>query len=217
MLQNIKYEIKLWQKGIVNVTGIDEVGRGCLAGPLVTAAVIWPPTIVEWVNNDVEKFDLLSQIKDSKKLSAAKRNTLAQFIKENSTAYAIYEIDSVEIDKHGVGEANKKALKQVVINLSKKNSKFKIEHVLIDHFKVFTQTKEYPETSITNGDELSISIASASIIAKVYRDTLMQEHFHKKYPQYGFAKHVGYGTKTHKEAIFKYGYSPIHRQSFKLK
>ena len=166
------------------------------------------------------ELSFLLEITDSKKVSPRKREKLADLIKNYCLEYFIVEVSSEEIDELGVGEANKKALRKAALGI--KN----VEHVLVDHFSIFSsENKTYQsqdnrmipisETPITNGDLLSISIASASIIAKVYRDKLMREKFHPLYPEYGFDKHVGYGTKLHLEAISKYGPCKIHRKSFR--
>ena len=225
-LTNIEYEKELWGRGLKFVIGVDEVGRGCLAGPLVACAVAWSPEIAtfDWEKMKSEKasneLSFLLEITDSKKVSPRKREKLADLIKNYCLEYFIVEVSSEEIDELGVGEANKKALRKAALGI--KN----VEHVLVDHFSIFSsENKTYQsqdnrmipisETPITNGDLLSISIASASIIAKVYRDKLMREKFHPLYPEYGFDKHVGYGTKLHLEAISKYGPCKIHRKSFR--
>lgn len=224
MFNNISYETALWNSGLKYVAGVDEVGRGSFAGPLVTAAVVWSPEIATLDKNHKMTLSLL-EIKDSKKLTSKKREKLSTFIKNNCFEYTIIEVSSKEIDKYGVGEINKKALRDAVIKLKKS------EHVLVDHFSIFSkqEQKNVPnlqpasksmtitETSIRQGDAKSISIASASIIAKVYRDNLMKTKYHSMYPQYGFDSHVGYGTKKHKEAIKVNGLCPIHRKSFKIR
>jgi len=236
-LSNIKYEKALWDKGVKIVAGVDEVGRGCLAGPLVACAVVWPPEIATWNINSTDLYKTLLLITDSKKITLKRREVLSDFIIKNCVQYALVEISSEEIDQHGVGEANKKALETAALSIKG------VEHVLVDHYKIF-EGKAYARnsgqepvirlrrmkldcnecehtlpssTSITKGDLLSISIASASIVAKVYRDKIMREKFHPIYPQYGFDKHVGYGTKKHLDAIKKHGQTLIHRKSFNTK
>ncbi len=216
MLAKLTYEIDLWNKGIVNIAGVDEVGRGALAGPIVGAAVMWDTSILNWEVDQPDKYKLLVQIRDSKKLLLKKRELLSDFIKDNSKAYAICEISNDEIDKNGISTANKKVLKNSVILLENK-SKFKVDHILTDFIHIADQNYNYTETPIKGGDNLSLSIASASIIAKVYRDALMKSTYHQKYPLYGFDKHVGYGTKAHMDAIRENGLSDAHRKSYKLK
>lgn len=210
MFENLSYEKELWSQGLTRVAGVDEVGRGCIAGPLVTAAVIWPKDLLEWTEDvESEQFKLLIKIRDSKKVTKRNRNLLSEFIKENCLAYSIVEISPEEIDANGVGEANKKALREAIFKLDS------VEHAFIDHFNIFNPN-EVPHTPINGGDNLSISISAASIIAKVYRDNLMETKYHESYPLYGFNKHVGYGTKAHIEAVKKHGLSEIHRKSFKI-
>lgn len=206
----LNYEKTLWEKGFKYIAGVDEVGRGPFAGPLVTSAVIWDQSFIN--KNWQDPKSLLHKIKDSKKLNEKTKIELAKYIKDNCLEYTIIEITAHQIDKNGVGEANKNALIEAVIKL-----KTKSDHVLIDHFKLESKLITMPTTSITKGDSLSLSIASASIIAKVYRDNLMKNKYHKKYPQYGFDTNVGYGTKKHKEAILSFGLTEIHRKSYNIK
>lgn len=191
-------ESKLWEKGFKSICGIDEVGRGCFAGPVVAGAVIF--------SNDCV---LPEGIADSKLLKPRQREKLAISIKRCALAWAIAEITVDKINKFGIGKATQMAFRKVIKNLDKKP-----DFVLIDAFyiKHFNRKNQKP---IKDGDKISASIAAASIIAKVYRDKLMKK-LHKKYPQFGFSKHKGYGTKFHQEAIRKYGLSRIHRRSFNL-
>ncbi len=207
--ENLKYESTLWNSGTGIIAGVDEVGRGPLAGPIVAAAVVWPKVILEWTTDtEHPHFKILQKIKDSKKVTLKNRELLDEFIKSNCQHYAIIEISSEEIDKNGVGECNIKSLEQAALSIKG------IEHVLVDHHKIF-KTQPTPETtSITEGESHSISIAAASIIAKVYRDNLMKNKYHNLYPEYSFDSNVGYGTKKHLEAIKAYGITPIHRKSF---
>lgn len=204
-LHNISYEKALWEKGITIIAGADEVGRGAIAGPLVVAAVSWKQKTINHLIN--KKKPEIYLIDDSKKLSIKKREVLYKFIIKNADQYSIKEFDNTEIDKNRVGEVNKKALAEALLNIND------IEYALIDYFKIDIGI---PSTSIPKGDQKSISIASASIIAKVYRDNLMSKTYHLIYPQYGFNKNVGYGTKTHMNAIKTYGLCPIHRKSYNL-
>ena len=205
-LNNISYEKSLWEKGLQIIAGADEVGRGAIAGPIVTAAVSWDFQKLNKILED-QNITEIYKINDSKKLSEKNRALLSEFIIKNANQFSIVEIDNNEIDKNGVGKANKKALEKACQNI--KN----LEYALIDYFKI---NLEIPVLSITKGDQKSLSIASASIIAKVYRDNLMKEKYHKIYPQYGFDKNVGYGTKAHMQAIKTFGLTPIHRKSYNL-
>lgn len=187
----------LWQKGINFVAGVDEVGRGAFAGPLVAAAVILP-----------KKFKI-NGINDSKLLTPKHRETLSEYIKSFAVSFYISEISVDYINKFGVGIANQKAFLECV-----KNIKQKTDFVLVDGFEIDAYDKKL-QKAIIKGDQKSISIAAASILAKVYRDNLMT-NVDKTFPQYGFAKHKGYGTKMHQEAIQRHGLCIQHRTSFNL-
>lgn len=190
----LEYEQNLYKSGIKLIAGIDEVGRGPLIGPVVAAAVILPKN---FYNKD---------IKDSKKISEKKRNTLYKIIEENAISIGIGVISSERIDEINIYEATKEAMKEAINNLN-----IKPEHLLIDAMKLKTNI---PSTSIIKGDAKSQSIAAASIIAKVYRDNLMYE-LDKVYPMYDLKNNKGYGTKKHLEAIQKYGVIKEHRKTFK--
>lgn len=177
------------------VAGIDEAGRGPLAGPVVCACVIMP----------LEKNKIIDGINDSKKLSPKKREILFDKIINTALAYSIVEIDEKTIDKINILEATKLGMKKALeeLNLSP-------DIVLIDAVKLGS---EYEEEAIIHGDSLSYNIAAASILAKVYRDRKMVE-LASVYPEYHFEKHKGYGTKEHIELLKKYGKCEIHRDSF---
>ena len=180
----LKYEKELYDKNIKLIAGVDEVGRGPLVGPVVAAAVILP------VNYHLEGLN------DSKKLSEKKRNELYPMIIRDAISYGIGVIDSKKIDEVNIYEASRLAMYDAI-----KNLKVKPEHILVDAMPLYL---DIPSTSIIHGDALSASIAAASIVAKVTRDNMMYE-LDKKYPNYGFAKHKGYPTKSHLEALSKYG------------
>ncbi len=189
-------ENKIVEDGYTLIAGIDEAGRGPWAGPLVAAAVIL----------DIKNFTS-EEVNDSKKLTAKKREALSPWIKENCLAWAVGEVSSEEIDTLGLQLGNKTAMKRAIEKLD-----IKPEFILTDYVgKIDFRT---PFRTIKSGDQISLSIASASIIAKVYRDGLMQD-LAKQYPLYGFEKHKGYGTKLHQEMIQEHGICPIHRQCFK--
>lgn len=192
--QLYRYENMLYQKGIQYVAGVDEAGRGPLAGPVFAAAVILPPHIV------------IEGINDSKKLSEKKREELFDIIIEKAVSYKIVSVSEQEIDRINIKNA---AYKAMVCSVEK--MKVKPQHVLVDGNDI--EGLAVPHTNIVKGDSLSISIAAASILAKVTRDRLIKD-LDAIYPQYGFAKHKGYGTKEHIEAIRKYGICPVHRKSF---
>lgn len=188
-----QYERELLQKNIQLIAGIDEVGRGPLVGPVVASAVILP------VNYQLEG------LTDSKKLSEKKREKFYEILKKDALAIGIGIIYQDVIDKINIYEATKLAMKEAVKNLS-----IKPEHLLIDAMPLET---DIPSTSIIKGDAKSLSIAAASVIAKVTRDRMLLE-LDKKYPMYDFKNNKGYPTKTHLEAIKKYGIIPEHRQSY---
>ncbi len=193
----LEFECKIWNAGLKKIAGVDEAGRGPLAGPVVAAAVIFP----EGYYND--------DINDSKKLSPAKREKLYDVICRNAVCYNVAMIDNNIIDEINILNATFAAMKSAIRGLV-----CKPDHLLIDgnRFCEF----DIPFSLIVKGDSKSISIAAASILAKVTRDRIMNE-LTFEYPEYKLAKHKGYGTKEHIELIKYFGKSPIHRKSFLLK
>ena len=184
-----------YSKGLKLVAGIDEAGRGPLAGPVVASTVILPENCI------------IDDLNDSKKLSPKKRELLFEIIKEKALFYAISIIDNYIIDKINILQATLLAMKNSILQLEKKP-----DICLIDgNCKV--KDLDIAQETIVGGDAKSAAIAAASILAKVTRDNLMCEYA-KKYPLYGFDKHKGYGTKKHIEAINQYGVCPIHRMTF---
>ena len=178
------------------VAGVDEVGRGPLAGPIVAAAVV--------LNNNDK--DLILRINDSKKISKDLREELSEIIKTKAISYSIAIKSNKEIDELGIGYCNNEIFKEAISSLN-----IKPDIVLSDGYTIkgFDMNNE----AVIKGDTKSAAIACASIIAKVYRDKLMEE-YSEKYTHYGFEKNVGYGTKEHMEAIVKHGSCDIHRESF---
>lgn len=189
-----EYEEALQDKGYKYVAGVDEVGRGPLAGPVVVAAVILPQN------------KRIKGINDSKKLTEKKREELYKVIMKEAVAVSIAYVYEDVVDEINIYEATKKGMLEAVEKLS-----VKPEHVLIDAMPL--HELEIEHTSIIHGDALSASIGAASIIAKVTRDHFM-EKMDFKYPNYGFKRHKGYCTKEHLEALEKYGPCEIHRKSF---
>lgn len=177
------------------IAGIDEAGRGPLAGPVVCACVVMP----------LEKEKMIEQVNDSKQLSSKKREKLYDEIVKVALDYTIIEIDEKTIDEINVLNATKLGMKRALESL-----KIKPDIVLIDAVKIDSDIRQ---ENIIKGDTLSYNIAAASILAKVYRDRLMIK-LSEKYPQYNFAKHKGYGTREHINALKIYGKCPIHRESF---
>ena len=190
----LEYERGLYNEGIDLIAGVDEVGRGPLYGPVVTAAVILP------------KNYYLEGLTDSKKLTPKKRDKFYDIIMNDAISVSIGMCDNNVIDEINIYEATKVAMYEAINNLS-----VKPEHILIDAMKL--ESLDIPSTSIIKGDAKSESIAAASVIAKVTRDRMMEAE-DKIHPEYGFANHKGYPTKAHIEAVKKYGVLDLHRKTF---
>ena len=190
----LKYEKALYKNGVKLIAGVDEVGRGPLVGPVVAAAVILP------VNYHLEGLN------DSKKLTEKKRERFYDILMQEAVAIGIGEASAKEIDEINIYQASKLAMMRAL-----KNLKIKPEHVLVDAMPL--KEIDIPSTSIIHGDALSLSIAAASVIAKVTRDRMMIE-LDKKYPEYGFAQHKGYPTKKHLEVLQKYGVLDNYRFTY---
>ncbi len=195
MFAMLQYENKAESQGYLHIAGVDEAGRGPLAGPVVASAVILPANVS------------LDGLTDSKKLTLKQREHFFPLIKQVAVAYAIETVSSEVIDEINILQASLLAMKQAVEKLSQQ-----ADLLLIDgNQRVKTSTDQW---TIVKGDNLSLSIAAASVLAKVTRDKLM-EGYHAEYPQYEFARHKGYGTKLHRDRIMQYGPCPIHRRSFR--
>ena len=188
------FENEGYEKGFTYIGGIDEAGRGPLAGPVVAAVVVFKPgTKIEGIN-------------DSKKLSEAKRDELFEIIKEEALDYGIGIVQKDEIDEYNILNATYMAMKKAVNCLKQKP-----DYLLVDAAHI--PDVDIEQKSVIKGDSKSISIAAASILAKVTRDSIMYE-YDKMYPEYGFASHKGYGTDQHYKAIREHGITSIHRRSF---
>ncbi len=188
------YEKKANQKGFRLVAGVDEAGRGPLAGPVVSAAVILPYG------------GCIEGVKDSKKLTPAKRDRMYDIIRDAALGVGIGIVDVPEIDRINIFQAALRSMAAAVENLCPE-----ADFLLIDgKFPIGTKCAQQP---VVKGDSLSISIAAASIIAKVTRDRIMDQ-YHIQYPLYGFNRHKGYGTREHREAIIDFGCCPVHRKTF---
>ena len=191
-------EDKVWSEDPAKyIIGADEVGRGSFAGPICAAAV----------KINYSHLGLLNNVKDSKKLSAKKREEIFSMVEENNIEYSFNESSNTFIDQFGIKNANEKVLTDSISDIYTGN-----EIVYVDHFKI----NDFKSISVVRGEDNCRAIALASIIAKVLRDNLMIK-FSEKYPEYSFEKNKGYGTKDHRVAISKYGLSNIHRKSFSLK
>jgi ribonuclease HII len=193
----LQYEKALWGRGVQLIAGVDEAGRGPLAGPVVAAAVIFPEDV------------FIAAVNDSKKLTPQKRLELVPIIQKESIAFATGVVCEKTIDQINILQASFEAMRLALEQLS-----VSPQHVIVDGKSI----PHIPcrQTPIIHGDQKCFSIAAASIIAKVTRDQLM-EVYDRMYPQYGFIKHKGYGTRQHIAALRKYGFSPIHRRSFRVK
>lgn len=191
------YERKLMEKGYTLVAGVDEAGRGPLAGPVVASAVI------------LEVDTQIIGLRDSKKISEKKREGVYEDIKSKAIAFAYDVVDVQYIDDHNILNATLMAMKNAVCKLP-----VKPEYIFVDALRI--PDIDIPQESIVHGDSVCACIAAASVIAKVERDKIMRS-YDLLYPQYGFCKHKGYGTKEHINSIKKHGFCPIHRKSFSIR
>jgi len=192
-----KKEKELWQRGYEHIVGIDEVGRGAWAGPIVAAGVIF------------ENSKVIKGLRDSKKVTALRREQLVEEIKAKALSWTIEVLDNNVIDEIGVGQANALVIDKVINGLT-----IRPQYCLIDKASVKEYKIMIPWETIVKGDTKIFSIAAASILAKVARDKIMLK-LAKKYPEYGFELHKGYGTKLHMQKLDEYDISKIHRKSYK--
>ena len=192
-----EFELHALRLGFDTIAGVDEAGRGPLAGPVVAAAVIFPSGYTN------------GEIRDSKKLTPLKREILYKIIRSDAISVGLGAIEASAIDRINILQATLAAMKAAVLNLSPQP-----DYILIDGINNI-DIPIHQET-IIRGDSLSISVAAASIIAKVSRDQIM-DRYHALYPQYNFLKNKGYGTREHREAVKEYGRCKIHRRSFRIK
>ena len=197
------FETDLWNSGLQHIAGLDEAGRGALAGPVAVGAVILP-------NDKMLLSSTLSGARDSKQMTPLERDSLVPKIRASALAWAVGFATAEEIDMQGIVRATRlaalRALHQFTIT----------PQYLLTDFRLELPQLEIPQTSLIKGDARCLSIACASILAKTERDALMCE-LDSQYPDYGLAKHKGYGTQAHRSAMMRLGLSPIHRRSFKLK
>jgi len=221
-LPSFWYEKKIWKKGYKTVAGTDEVGRGCFAGPVIAAAVVFSSTL----NTKYEIPDTVV-IDDSKRMRPKEREKSADWIKKNALGWGIGEVPVSDINRLGMAKATKKAFRRAVSAVRKRLNK-RIDYLLIDAFFIpyipglpTRRKKTRRQLPIVDGDQKSISIASASIIAKVYRDKLMTSLSKQstrnaaiQYKVYGWGRNKGYGTKEHQRAILRYGITRYHRKVF---
>jgi ribonuclease HII len=189
-------EEKLIAAGISHIAGVDEAGRGACAGPLVVAAVI----LID------PQDSILSEVRDSKELTAHKREELFEIIISASITYAIIEISPEEIDAIGLHKSNLEGMRRAISAL-----KIEPQYVLTDGYSI--EGLNAPSLAVWKGDQVAITISAASILAKVYRDRIM-DMYDDKYPGYGFASHKGYVTRSHQKSLSQLGVSEIHRRSY---
>ncbi len=200
--ERISFERELWQKGFQLVAGVDEAGRGPLAGPVVAAAVILPQA---WRDGGFD--ERLRDLNDSKQLTEAQREAFFAILTAHpEIRHGIATVDAAVIDRINILQATHRAMNEALAQFQPPP-----EHVLVDGRSV--KSMKFPQTALVKGDSLSYSIAAASVLAKVTRDRLMLE-FDVEFPGYGFAAHKGYGTPQHLAAIAEHGPCPIHRRSF---
>ena len=201
-IDRFEFERELWSRGVTRVAGVDEAGRGPLAGPVVAAAVIFPPALMK------AGFDeRLRDLNDSKQLTERQREDFFLILTSNSEIrYALAVVDAAVIDRINILQATHQAMNEALARLQPQP-----EHVLVDGQPVKSMT--LPNTALVKGDERSYSIAAASVLAKVTRDRMMLEYA-ARFSGYGFAEHKGYGTPQHLVALAERGPCPIHRRSF---
>jgi len=195
------FESQLWEKGNRFIAGVDEAGRGALAGPVSAGVLVLPP--------DPEIQRQLKGMHDSKKLTRVKREEFAGRIHELALAYGVGFASAGEIDRLGILQATRLAIQNALSQLG-----IEPDHLLVDFISL--PECNIPQICIVKGDERSLSIAGASILAKVARDDLMQQ-LDRLYPEYGLAAHKGYGTHAHRAVLTRLGPSPVHRMSFKFR
>lgn len=192
----LDFELQAQTDGFRFVAGVDEVGRGCLAGPVVAGACILDP-----------QKPLPEGLDDSKKLTPKRREEIAEELRSSAIAYSIGQVEADEIDRINILQATRRAMLAAIADLRPF-----ADFLLIDALQL--KESPLPQRAIIKGDAISASIAAASILAKTFRDALMHDH-DREFPQYGFASHVGYGTKEHLDALQLHGACPLHRKTFR--
>ncbi|MDI9475946.1 MAG: ribonuclease HII [Natronincolaceae bacterium] len=198
-MPTLDIENEIWDEGYNCIAFCDEVGRGCLFGSVLAAAVVMPRGLI------------IEGVKDSKKLSPKKREQLYEIIKEKCIAIGVGTVSAGIIDRINIKNATKLAMKKAILSIKDRNENEIVpDYILIDAEKV---DLSIPQRAIIKGDDFSHGIAASSIVAKVLRDRLC-ERWHMEYPNYNIKQNKGYGTKAHREALKRYGASPMHRQTF---
>ena len=199
----LQFEGDLWKSGLSRVAGFDEAGRGALAGPVAVGAVILPADAPHLTRT-------LACSRDSKQMTPRQRDLCAPIIKETSLAWSVAYATANEIDMLGIVAATRLAAARALAALSQSP-----DYLLTD-FRLELPEFDIPQTSLVTGDQISLSIATASVLAKTIRDALMHE-LDAQYPSYGLGQNKGYGTQAHRSAMVRLGYSPVHRKTFSLK
>jgi len=199
LMPDLRWERDYWAQGYVHVAGLDEAGRGAWAGPVVAAAVILPA-------DDPHLAEHLDGVRDSKQLTPARREVLYQVIHRVAWAVGVGVVPPARIDEIGIVPATRQAMREALAQLTPPPQALLIDALSLPRVSL-------PQRSLVKGDAFCLSIAAASIIAKVYRDRLMVE-LDQQYPGYGFARHKGYGTPQHRAALLALGASPVHRHSY---
>lgn len=208
---NFSFERRLWRQGCSLVAGVDEVGRGAWAGPLVTAAVVFPSKMIRRVRQH------LDGLNDSKLLKPKFREQLVPLIKAKAVAWDVTEVGVSVINRIGIGKATAKAMRKTIKDLGIKLGSRKLDFVLIDYFAVsyLRGLGIKKQRGIKKGDRQSFSIAAASVLAKVHRDQIMRRLARRpRYKPFGWDANKGYGTKAHQKAILQHGLTRLHRQQF---
>jgi ribonuclease HII len=207
------FERELWDQGMDLIAGIDEVGRGALAGPMVVCAAILDKNRIPDFDNPPEELVPYTMVRDSKLVTPKRRSILSEFLINEVISYSIVEVSHIVLDENGLVSSTQVAFSNAVKNLD-----VRPHHIFTDNYEI-PDIAQHSQTNLKRGDNKSMTIAAASIIAKVYRDNLMVKlhEADEKYQLYCFDKHKGYGTLHHRNMIKKYGHSDIHRKSFKLK
>jgi len=198
---DLSWESSLWKKGIKRIAGVDEVGRGAIAGPVAAAVILLPV--------DDNLCSELDGVNDSKKMTSKSRDHWARKLKEFALDYAVGFCSNLEIDQMGIIPTTKMAVSRALEKMTKIP-----QHLLVDYIEL--EDCRIPQTSLVKGDARSLSIAGASILAKTERDALMRRYA-TAYPHYGFERNKGYATHAHRQALVEMGPCPIHRKSFRVK
>lgn len=201
---SLDFEEPFWRSGLSVVAGVDEVGRGALAGPLVAAAVVLPVSL-DWAQGDL--LAALDGVRDSKQMTPDQRQTMAERITLVAKSWFVFAVESDELDRIGVASANRMAMERSVAGLELPVSALLIDARVIEH--------DAPQVGLIKGDRLSLSIACAAILAKVHRDAVMVGH-DERHPDYRFSHHKGYGTPVHLAALRDHGPCALHRRSFRM-